>query len=313
MRRNARAPALPWHEQALQRAYLQAPRLAALPRGLLEPASRLSGRVLLRLKRNALRRSLLHAGRALPTATDSERLAIVRRAAAHFGQAWADWMKLPQAEPETLIARYDLGALELPIRSGLAAGTGAIVVTASIGNWEALAGALAAASGDVMLVSRRGRSGRRMELVDRLRRACGVRSCSYGSARVDAARWLRLNRVLVIVADGDAGREGIFLPFFGAAASVTPLPARLAADTGAPCVAAFCLREGPAYRTATSSLNLPAATDPALQLEALRRWVSLVEETVRHHPDQYAWWTRRWATRPARDPRHHPAPQEALP
>ena len=39
---------------------------------------------------------------------------------------------------------------------------------------------------------------------------------------MDAVRWLKLNRLVIIVADSDAGREGVFLPLFGIPASITP-------------------------------------------------------------------------------------------
>ena len=117
---------------------------------------------------------------------------------------------------------------------------------------------------------------------------------------MDAARWLRMNRVVVVVTDEDAGRDGVFLPYFGSQASVTNLPMQLAAESGAPCVAALCLREGRGYRLQVEALDVPPGASPEIQRERLARWTRLLEDAVRKHPGQYAWEPRRWRTRPAR-------------
>ena len=302
-----RPPHPPWWREALGRRLLRGLRnLGRLPAPLLVPIGWLGGLAAFACRRRANRRSLRHLARAFPGQPARRLKGLARAAAAHHGARWATWLRLPHLPPGERMNRFDISDLEAPVRAGLAAGSGAIVVTAHLGHWEGLAAALAAATGDVMMISRRVRSTHSWDLVDQLRRPCEVRSCSFSNARLDAVRWLKLNRIVIVVADSDAGREGIFLPYFGLPASVTPLPARLAADTGAPCLAAFGLKGPDGYRIQAHPLEVPHWAPPEVQEAGLRRWLGLLEEAVREHPTQYVWGHRRWRTRPARDLRHPP-------
>jgi KDO2-lipid IV(A) lauroyltransferase len=275
--------------------------LGRLPGPLLVPIGWLLGLAGLLFRRRANRRALRHLARAFPDQPASQLKGLARAAAAHHGARCAAWLSLPHLTPDARMARFDISGLEAPVRAALAAEQGAIVITAHLGHWEGLAAALAAATGDVMMISRRVRSTHAWDLVDQLRRPCEVRSCSFSNARLDAARWLKLNRIVIVVADSDAGREGIFLPYFGLPASVTPLPVRLAADTGAPCLAAFTLKGPGGYRIQAHPLEVPHGATPEAQERGLRRWLGFLEEAVRQHPTQYVWEPRRWRTRPARD------------
>lgn len=297
----------PWWREALGRRILRGLRnLGRLPGPLLGLIGWLAGLAVFECRHRAGRRSLRHLARAFPGEPASRLKGLARAAAAHHGARWATWLRLPNLTPEARMARFDISDLEGPVRAGLAAGLGAIVVTAHLGHWEGMAAALAAATGDVMMISRRVRSTHAWDLVDQLRRPCEVRSCSFSNARLDAVRWLKLNRIVIVVADNDAGREGIFLPYFGLPASVTPLQVRLAADTGAPCLAAFSLKGPGGYRTRVHTLDVPHWAPPEAQETSLRHWLGVLEETVRQHPTQYLWEPRRWRTRPARDLRHPP-------
>ncbi len=297
-----RPPHPPWWREALGRRLVRGLRnLGRLPAPLLAVAGWLGGLAALPFRRRAHRRSLRHLARAFPGEPAARLRGLARAAAAHHGARWATWLRLPHLTPEARMTRFDISELEAPVRAGLAAGHGAVVVTAHLGHWEGMAAALAAATGDVMMISRRVHATHAWDLVDQLRRPCEVRSCSFSNARLDAVRWLKLNRIVIVVADSDAGREGIFLPYFGLPASVTPLPVRLAADTGAPCLAAFTLKGPGGCRTRVHPLEVPNGAPPEVQEAGLRRWLLFLEEAVRQHPAQYVWTHRRWRTRPARD------------
>ena len=285
---------------AWRRSGAQLRRLGILPDPLLRLLGRWTGQAALG-RGKPLRRAVLHLARAFPEWTAGRRRSVARAAAGHCGAAWMSWTRLTRLDAEARMERFGVAPLEEAVRAGLEAGTGAIVVTGWVGHWEGLAAALSAATGEVMIVARRMGPAPLKEAVELLRRRCGVRHCSFWSARIDAARWLRLNRVVLVVSDGDAGREGVFLPLFGLPASVSALPVRLAADTGASCTAAFCLR-GPdgRFRTETAPLEVPRWTSHSEQHNALTRWVSLLEGALRSHPEQALWHPRRWRTRPLR-------------
>ena len=292
----------PWWRRAGGYAFAQGWRLGLLPGFLGAPLGRAAGTLTLALRRKPLRRALLHLSRAFPDWPEGRRREVARAAASHLGEAWTAWARLPQEAPEARMERFDVSALEEPVRSALEARTGAVILTAQLGHWEGLAAALAAATGEVMMVARRANTQAARNTVDRLRIGCGVRSCSFSSARIDAARWLKLNRLVLIVADSDGGRDGMFLPYFGLQASVPSLAVRLSADTGAPCLAAFCVRDSRGrYRAGAAPIAVPRWASPEAQREALACWINLLEEAVRRNPGQYLWPQRRWRTRPPRE------------
>ena len=294
-----RDASLPLRERIGWRLLAQARRLKGLPAPILLPVGRAAGRASLVLRRRVMRRSLIHLARAFPDWPKARRLATAWASGSHLGEVWADWLRLSHMPYDHRLRHVDVSALEEPVRKALEAGTGIVIVTGFLGHWEGLAAALAAATGDVLIVTRRSRPRLRHDAVEELRRACAVQGLSFSGARIDAARWLKLNRVVVVVADGDAGRSGVFLPYFGVQASMTDLPVRLAADGASPLLAAFCLKEGPGlWRTRVREIPVPAAAGPEARLAALGAWARLLEEAVRANPGQYVWNHRRWRTRP---------------
>lgn len=285
------------------RLLVESRRLGVLPWGALKPLGRASGRAAALLRRRVLRRSLVSLTRAFPDWPRARRLSTAWASAAHLGEVWADWVRLARVSPERKLSRIDVSALEDPVRGALEAQTGAVIVTGWIGHTEGLAAALAAATGEILMITRRSRPHLMRDPVSELRRACSVRAVSFSSGRMDGPPWLRMNRVVLVVADGDADREGVFLPWFGARASVTDLPVRLAAESGAPLLAAFCLKDARGrWTTRAEAIEVPLDADAPARQAALSRWISLLEGAARAHPEQFVWNHRRWRTRPARDP-----------
>jgi KDO2-lipid IV(A) lauroyltransferase len=117
---------------------------------------------------------------------------------------------------------------------------------------------------------------------------------------------LRENRCVAMVADQDARRRGMFVPFLGRPASTAVGPAELAVRTGAAIVMGFPVREADRRHTLTLVSPLLAregepAGDEVARLTAAH--VSLLEQWVRRHPDHWFWAHRRWKTRPPEDAR----------
>jgi KDO2-lipid IV(A) lauroyltransferase len=177
------------------------------------------------------------------------------------------------------------------------AGRPALVVTGHLGNWEVGARALADVHPRTRVVVR-------PLDVDRLEaRAARMRG---GTRRIltkrgavgGALRAMREGDCVALVTDQDAGRHGVFVPFFSVPASTSPAPAVLALRSGASLYLGACLRrEGRfAFDVHLERIPVPAGGREATALtrtlaEALERW-------VRRAPDQYNWLHRRWKTRP---------------
>jgi Kdo2-lipid IVA lauroyltransferase/acyltransferase len=114
---------------------------------------------------------------------------------------------------------------------------------------------------------------------------------------------LRANRWVAMLADQDARRQGVFVPFLGHPASTAIGPARLALATGAPIVMGFDTRrdDGRHEIDVEPALEVddPRAPDAAERLTALH--VAMLERWVRRCPEMWFWLHRRWKTAP-RDP-----------
>lgn len=114
----------------------------------------------------------------------------------------------------------------------------------------------------------------------------------------------RQGEVLGLVADQDAGKDGIFVPFFGRKASTFRGPALLAFMGKARFFLCTITYQGKGkYFLKTKILSEKASLENFnSRQEAFEKltelWVKALEEEVRKNPVQYFWVHRRWKTRP---------------
>ncbi|MBI4545107.1 MAG: lysophospholipid acyltransferase family protein, partial [Gemmatimonadetes bacterium] len=117
---------------------------------------------------------------------------------------------------------------------------------------------------------------------------------------------LRAGRVVAFVADQDARRAGLLVPFFGRPASTHRGPAVLALRARAPLFLGYSLRApGRSYRGLLEEVVVSRegeVDDVVLRLTAA--YTARLEQAVRAAPEQYFWHHRRWKTRPAEEPPH---------
>jgi KDO2-lipid IV(A) lauroyltransferase len=137
-----------------------------------------------------------------------------------------------------------------------------------------------------------------------LRARAGVQSIEGTGIRAIYEK-LRDNEWVAMLADQDARRQGVFVPFFGRLAS-TPLgPARIALATGAPIIMGRAVRRADGRHDLRIEPALEVgdgkAADAAVQLTA--RHVAVLERWVRERPELWFWLHRRWKTRPAEEGR----------
>ena len=178
-------------------------------------------------------------------------------------------------------------------------GRGAVAFTGHLGNWELLARAVGAAL-PLTVVGRRLRTPAADALIRTLRTATGARQVDQDAdARVLIGE-LRRGRLVGILNDQDIPRlAGGFVPWFGVPAWTPLAPGALAVQAGAWCTAACYRRHGrwrlhlgPLHALARDGRRGDAAL--AVVVAATAEWQALVERL----PGQWAWWHKRWRTRP---------------
>ena len=186
------------------------------------------------------------------------------------------------------------------LRAAYEEGRGVVIVSGHFGNWDLAGSALAAFGYPVDAVMQGMRNDLVTPLVQKYRQGLGM-------GLIDRARpWARFNesldagRLVAFVADQDARREGVFVPWFGRLASTHRVPALLALRTGVPFLVGGAHRIGPReYHGWLVRLDHPEGRDIKERvLELTRRWVEELERRVRLYPDQYFWHHKRWKTSP---------------
>jgi KDO2-lipid IV(A) lauroyltransferase len=141
-------------------------------------------------------------------------------------------------------------------------------------------------------------------LVDRWvmerRRDSGIEliDASVGVRRAYQA--LREGRWVAMLADQDARRHGVFVPFLGRPASTPTGPAVLSIRARVPIVMAFDVRRADLrhemHVEPPFEAEDPEAADAVERLTA--RHVAVLERWVRRNPEMWFWLHRRWKTPP---------------
>ncbi|MEQ1856431.1 MAG: lysophospholipid acyltransferase family protein [Longimicrobiales bacterium] len=250
-----------------------------------------------------------HLGWAFPDAPEPWRRRVARASYAHFGREAAVLLRADAWTPEALRARTRLVGFDL-FREAVAAGRGVVLLTGHLGNWE-MGGAAIAAQGVPLDVVGKGMSNARFqEDLFATRARLGMRVIEMGEASREALRGLAAGRVVAMLADQQAHKGGVLVPFFGRPASTARGPAVFALRTGAPVFVAFCVAEG--GRTARYVLTFdrlevpPTAGADADVIALLSAYGASLERAIRGVPEQYFWQHRRWKNAPQPHPGNPP-------
>lgn len=243
-----------------------------------------------------------HLGWAFPEATPAWRRRVARASYAHLGREAAVLLRADRWPPEVVRERTRMVGFEA-FRDATTAGRGVVLLTGHLGNWE-IGGAAIAAHGVPLDVVGKGMSNRRFQDdLFAMRTRLGMRVIEMGEASREALRSLGAGRVVALLADQQAHRGGVLLPFFGRPASTARGPALFASRSGAPVFVAFALRDpgDPARYTVTfDPLPFsPSGDTDADVLGLLGAYGAALEGAIRRAPEQYFWQHRRWKNAPS--------------
>lgn len=197
----------------------------------------------------------------------------------------------------TLDERARAGAVDVigegHLRAALGLGKGVVLVTGHLGAWEILAHAADRFPGVRFSTLFQPLRNRLLDRWVRTRRGSGgVGLLSRGGAWNQACERLSGGEVVAVFSDQHAGRGGIWTPFFGKLASTSPLPAMLAARTGAVMVPVAVETLGSA-RWAVH-FRQPIEACPRDPGETAYRINVVLEEMIRRSPGDWFWVHERW-------------------
>lgn len=236
----------------------------------------------------------------------------------HFSRELVPVARLKRLPPERLVERTrGTEAFLETYRRFVDPGEGAVVVTGHLGNWE-LAGVVAAGLGlPVTAVVKRQRNRRVDRVFHDFRARAGIEAVYMEEAPSRVPDALAEGRLVALVADQDAKRRGVFVPYLGRPASTFRGPARFALEGDVPLFFGAMIREKGGYRIFLEWVDRTGLDGGAPETDAggggrsdrrrarreadrelTRRWVRRLERAVRWWPGQYFWFHRRWKTRP---------------
>lgn len=182
-------------------------------------------------------------------------------------------------------------------------GQSTIGFTGHFGNWELLArvGNLLA---PLTTIGRRMRDPGLNELLINMRRGNSVIANDIiytDEGPRPVLRALRSGRLVSVLVDQDLPRlPGVFVPWFGQLAWTPVGAAQLAVATRTAVMPAFLFRVAGRWVVHFGPRRTwPVSGDKERDATALTAWITAYEETlVRRYPEQWAWWHKRWRTRP---------------
>jgi KDO2-lipid IV(A) lauroyltransferase len=247
------------------------------------------------------RAALANLALAFPDLPRSAHRRLARRAWQHLGMTIVELARLLERPLDATLAELWIDGLH-HIQSVMATHGRALMLTAHLGNWEYLTAAHRLIGHPLAVVVRPLDSPVLDEVAAALRRKTGAELIDKRGALRPVLEALRRGRMVGILLDQNATRrEGVFVPFFGHAASTSRSVALLALRTGTPIIPIFIQREGVGrHRVIVEPpLPLPPSNDldrAIVELTAL--CTQAIETAVRRTPEQWLWSHDRWRTRP---------------
>lgn len=286
--------------------YLLVVALAFVLRRVPRRAARAIGRAIAWLMYRLDRRHVRIAREAVAASFPEEDAAWVRRVVRacyrHLGLSIADFARMRRITPgnvrEYAVLDEDSRANSERIKAD---GRGAIFLTGHVGLWEYTGFCYVAHGYPLAAIARPIDNPLLSDWVDRERTRLGLRLFHKRGALVSAMRWLRDGGGVGILLDQDAGKRGIFVPFFGRLASTLPTAAELSLRTGAPvwCGTSWRDPDGLHHIVIRGPVEAPRTGDHEKDVAALTAACNAaLEARVREHPEQWLWPHRRWKTRP---------------
>lgn len=247
---------------------------------------------------------------AFPDKNEEEQKALTKGAFRNLGRILGEMSQFQKATPEGLkkLVEFRTDAEhDAEFERLRREGRGVIFLSPHLGNWEMLAAGWAVHYAPASYLARPVDNPLIEELTVKLRTKFGNRPINKTNAVMTAARVLREEGILGILADVNAHpKEGVFVPFFGVEACTSSGPALLAMRTNSAILPMCTVWD----ETSGRYIGVPGMfVYPAMSgdrqadvTKTTAQFTAEVEKLVRRYPDQWLWIHKRWKTRPPGEP-----------
>ncbi len=232
----------------------------------------------------------------------AEKKSIVRKICRNLGYSTAETLALFRGR----LPRNSLegGASVAAVKAILDEGKGLILVTAHMGNWEALGFHSAQEFSDRAgaAIAKRNSNPEFQKIAERTRAKTGMETFYQDDSPRAALKHLKAGGFLAVVPDQDMrALAGMFLPFFGRDAYTPTGPATLCLVSGSPILVTTSFRDdsGKLHAESFPVIRPERGAPRHEEVERLTRaWSEHVEQSIRAHPSDWMWFHQRWRTTP---------------
>ncbi|MFC1474739.1 lysophospholipid acyltransferase family protein [bacterium] len=227
---------------------------------------------------------------------------ILRLTYVNYGKSFAEFLMVPHKSKEWIESKVVMEDPEWYTRTAMNEGKGVIGLGAHFGSWELVNARIAIYKYPAVGVVKAQRDTLISKFIMDTRTKWGNEYIfRVKGVKEECIKQLALNKIVGLVADQNAARNGVFIDFFGKKAATFTGPAYFAMKTGAPILASF------PYRNPDNTITL--LVQPPLEIRDTGNFeedllynvqlcATLIEKFVRQHPTEYFWWHKRWKTRP---------------
>ncbi|MCM8790939.1 MAG: mitochondrial fission ELM1 family protein [Candidatus Omnitrophica bacterium] len=226
---------------------------------------------------------------------------ITKRVYQNMVQTFMEVLNLTKVNREYVDRYVEVVNMDL-IRNAANSGRGTILLTAHFGNWE-LSSLVSSVEGwPIMVLVREQKMKRLNELLNRLRESNGCKVIRKGMDVKNILKALQEKKIVGILADQDAGKNGMFVDFFGRPTSSHSGTMEIAKRTDSIVLPNFIVRTKGPYHKLYLEEYIDFRNTPSKDAvrENLQRYMSLLERYVRQYPDQWLWLHKRWKSTPLR-------------
>ncbi len=220
-----------------------------------------------------------------------------------FARSWCDIMLIMRLSGPALQALVGRRGDSKPMDDALAAGTGAILVSPHLGNWELGGLGLADLGYPINILTFREPDERFNKDRERMRAERGIRFIYVNRddpspfAIIEAVNALRRNEVLALLGDRNGSSQTIEIDFFGRPTNIPVGAAYLAIASGAPVIPVFVVLENGSYATIMEEPIIfrgARGEHGSVIRTGMEQLLSVFERYIRKYPDQWYNYYQFW-------------------
>ena len=233
--------------------------------------------------------------------TPGELKGITKRVYRNMVQTFVEVLNLTKVNRKYVDKYVEVVNMER-IRNAAKSGRGTILLTAHFGDWE-LSSLVSSVEGFPILVLVREQKMRRLnELLNALRESNGCKVIRKGMDVKNILKALYGKNIVGILSDQDAGKNGIFIDFFGRPTSYHSGPFEIAKHTDSLILPNFIVRTGGPYHKLylEEYIDFRKSQSPDDIRRNVQKFANLLEGYIRKYPDQWLWLHKRWKSTPVR-------------